>query len=112
MLIRRVVCATLVAGLVAACGSGSSSGAMTVGQVCDKYAAAVKQSVPQPLPPGLPANFPDGLARTGEEDCVQQAARLGYGSPNLSIRRVAIGQARAAVLIHHLTDNTMVHVTL
>lgn len=107
---RCLVPLLLIAGLVASCGS--SSARMTVGQVRDKYAAAVKLIVPRPLPPGVPSSFPAGLARTAEQDCVQQAARLGYGSRDRSMRRVIIAHSKAAVLIHDLTVNTTVHVPL
>ena len=60
----------------------------------------------------MPQNFGDGLARTAEQDCLQQASRLGYGSPNRNTRRVVLAPAQAAVLVHDLTVNTAVHVSL
>ena len=85
---------------------------MTVGQVCDKYSAAVKQSLPPSLPPPVPQNFAAGLARNAAQACLQQASRLRYGSPNRTTRRVVIAPAQAEVLIHDLTVNTTVHVSL
>ena len=119
---RGVIPAILAIGVLAGCASVTSSQRMTVGYVCDRYAAAVPASLPGPLPPQVPHNFLAGLARSAYQDCVWFAATLGDGPRRLlharmnavpsSIRRSAMSHEQVMVLVHRLTDHTITRLTL
>jgi hypothetical protein len=109
MSVRRLLLLILTASLLAACGSSSSP--TSIGDLCDRYANAVKQIVPTSLPLGVPGDFGPKLAAQASRSCVQQAVKLGYGGSNGHPRHTLITYAQASRLVHDLTDGTAVHVS-
>lgn len=103
----------VVAG-VAGCGASSD---YTVASVCGLYASAVTTQAPRPpvnsTPPGFPNDFFQQLARTAHTDCLNAAHALGLSSPNsrpASQARLSLAQAKE--LLHHMTDGTILRVSL
>ena len=101
MALRRIFALTVAMAAVAGCGSGSSS-ARTVGDLCNRYAGAVKAQIPHSLPPLVSADFRDRLQAQAKGDCRTHAEELGYGSG-------AITKAQGSRLIGDLTSRTLIH---
>ena len=102
MALRRIFALTIAIAAVAGCGSSSPS-ARTVGDLCNRYASAVKAEVPHSLPRLVPANFRDRLESEAKSDCRRHAGELGYGGGTIT-------KAQASRLIGDLTTGTLIHV--
>jgi hypothetical protein len=98
---RRIFALTIAMAALAGCGSSSSS-ARTVGDLCDRYASAVKAEVPHSLPPPVPADFRDRLESQAKSGCRKHAGELGYGSGTIT-------KTQGSRLIGDLTARTLIH---
>ena len=102
MALRKIFALTVAMAAVAGCGSGSSS-ARTVGDLCNRYASAVKASIPRNIPPPIPGDIRDRLESQAKNDCRTHAGELGYGSGTIT-------KTQASRLIGDLTTGTQIHV--
>jgi len=102
MALRKIFALTVAMAAVAGCGSSASS-ARTVGDLCNRYASALKASVPRNIPPPAPRDIRDRLESQAKSDCRTHAGELGYGSGTIT-------KAQASRLIGELTTGTLIHV--